>query len=133
MTKEKVNKSTNLDNYLTKKFKGYRISYLNRFLLELYDSSAWRSCYFQKKPAEYKKSPDRFYLFTNSESMSSIVAKVNADKPLPICLEARDVIANVYKVIQDDMIIECIYSKPIFCNLSDDEAAIDLLETIINE
>lgn len=132
MTKTTVNNSTNLDLYLTNKFKGKRLSLLNKFLLELYEREAWRSCYFQKKPEEYKRQPDRFYLFTNKESMSSIVVKVNPSRPLPMYSSDKSV-SIIAQVIKDDMIIESIFSKASFCNLDDDMAAIELLESILNE
>lgn len=133
MTNTKVNSNSNLDVYLTKRFKGSRMSAFNKFLLELYDRAAWRSCYFQKKPEAFKKAPDRFYLFTNNESMSSMVAKVNSSRPFPVYSNANSSVYDLTQIVKDDMIIECIYSKPIFCNVEDDEAAIDLLERIVNE
>ena len=131
MTQTKPNSTKHIDLYLTKAYKGKRLSSLNEFLNSLYTEKAWRMCFFQKKPQSFQKIPDRFYLYVNSEALSSVVAKVNPSKPFPSTYSQANSVHATYNVLKDDMIVECVYSSEMYCDIEDEYAAIELLESII--
>lgn len=129
---EKTNDNC-LDIYLTDRFKGKPLTSINKFLSSLYDDYDWKACFFQKKPPAYKKTPDTFWMLTNSIARVCIVVRVN---------EIRDTFPPFFDTHHHIMMkpfeaknfrVECVYSKPIFFDIHNLEEAVEGIHSILGD
>lgn len=116
-----------LDTYLTDRFRGKPLTKINEFLASLYDDFDWKACFFQKKAAAYKKTPDTFWMLTNSVAKVCVVIKVNEIKNTfyPILQSEQQFIMRPFDA--KNFRVECAYSKPIYFDIFNiDEATIGI-------
>lgn len=124
-----------IDAYLTDKFKGKPLTSINKFLCSLYDDFDWKACFFQKKPPAYKKTPDTFWMLTNSLAKVCIVVKVNEikDNFIPFHLQQTERHFIMRPFEAKNFRVECVYSKAIYFNIYDLDEAANAIKIILGE
>jgi hypothetical protein len=129
---EKTNENF-LDTYLTDRFKGKSLTSINKFLSSLYDDYDWKACFFQKKPPAYKKTPDTFWMLTNSKAKVCIVVKVNEIRDnFPPFLESQShFIMRQFEA--RNFRVECVYSKPIYFDIHNLDEVVEGIYSILGD
>jgi hypothetical protein len=129
---EKTNENY-LDVYLSDRFKGKALTSINKFLCSLYDDYDWKACFFQKKPPAYKKTPDTYWMLTNSAAKVCIVVKVNEirDNFIPFFETENHFIMRPFEA--KNFRVECVYSKPIFFDIHNMEEAVNGINSILGD